>query len=606
MLPGERTLDLLEWAMAMHVWLGGLLTYFLLRRFGVGGNAAFFGGMVFELGGYFASQAQHLGAVCAVAWMPLSILCIHELSLAVRARWVGGLAASLALVILAGFPALTLVVAGACGLFAAVLAIADWRRAPGLLAAVAGGGLWAVGLSSVQMLPSMELSGLTDAYRRHEWGDPGGGGVPPGAFVSLLIPNYHNVFDFSKYSLGGNPTLAYYYCGLAGILLAAAGAVLWRNRLGVAFAALVAAAPVVMLGGHTPVMRVVYPLLAAPIRSATYLEFAMAALTFGIAVLAAAGFERLVSSRRWLATCVIAATAAELILTSSGRPMNLGSFDDFPRTSAEQFDGSRSVVSTLRGLQRAANPPARFEIAGDSAIWPALPPLLRTPSPAGNDPMGLSRHQSVRNLYAPSAEWVRYEPVSVAPSPVLDMLNVRYLVAWEASASPMLKTGGVRRLAVADGHAFYENPRALARFYLVSGVRRVGSAADGLAVLKEAGFDPRATAVVEGFAGAAGSGGAVGSIAVRRYGDSEFELEVETRDAAYLATSEAHYPGWRAYVDGREAPLYWTNVAYRGLPVAAGRHTVRMEFRPDVLWRGTAVTLAAVGALMWVMGRRAR
>lgn len=286
--------------------------------------------------------------------------------------------------------------------------------------------------------------------------------------------------------------------------------------------------------------------------------------------------------------------------------MNLGSFDDFPRTSANQFDGSRSVVSTLRGLQRTANPPARFEIVDDSASWPALPPLLRAPSPAGDDPMGLSRHQSVRKLYAPSAEWVRYAPVSVAPSPILDLLNVRYLLASEASISPLLKSSGLRRVAVSDGHAFYENPAALARFYLVKGVRTVGDAAEGLAVLKETGFDPRATTVVEGFAGEAGSGRAAGSVTVRRYGDSEVELEVQTPESAYLATSEAHYPGWHAYVDGREAPLYWTNVAYRGLPVPAGRHVVKMEFRPDVLWRGAAVTLASLGVLMWVMWRRTR
>ncbi len=39
-----------------------------------------------------------------------------------------------------------------------------------------------------------------------------------------------------------------------------------------------------------------------------------------------------------------------------------------------------------------------------------------------------------------------------------------------------------------------------------------------------------------------------------------------------LATSEAWYPGWRASIDGRPAPLLVTNAAFRGLALPPGRH----------------------------------
>ena len=64
-----------------------------------------------------------------------------------------------------------------------------------------------------------------------------------------------------------------------------------------------------------------------------------------------------------------------------------------------------------------------------------------------------------------------------------------------------------------------------------------------------------------------------------------------------LVTSEAWYPGWRAWIDGREHPLMLTNAAFRGLPVPAGRHTVTMRFEPAILWQSGALALAALAAL---------
>ena len=88
-----------------------------------------------------------------------------------------------------------------------------------------------------------------------------------------------------------------------------------------------------------------------------------------------------------------------------------------------------------------------------------------------------------------------------------------------------------------------------------------------------------------------------GTVRVVRYGEREVALETEADGPALLVSSEAWYPGWRAWVNGREQPLVLTNAAFRGLAVPAGRSTVRMRFDPPVLWRGAAVSLAALAAL---------
>jgi hypothetical protein len=84
-----------------------------------------------------------------------------------------------------------------------------------------------------------------------------------------------------------------------------------------------------------------------------------------------------------------------------------------------------------------------------------------------------------------------------------------------------------------------------------------------------------------------------GRVRVLRYSPAYIELETESPASAFLATSEAYYPGWRAFVDDAPREIALTSVAFRGLAVPAGRHRVRMEFAPRILWWGAGVSLAA-------------
>lgn len=78
------------------------------------------------------------------------------------------------------------------------------------------------------------------------------------------------------------------------------------------------------------------------------------------------------------------------------------------------------------------------------------------------------------------------------------------------------------------------------------------------------------------------------------------ELEVELGEAALLVVAEAWAPHWRAWVDGEPAPIERVNLLQRGVWLGAGRHRVRMVYRPlaaIVLWWLWAATTAIVAAL---------
>ena len=66
------------------------------------------------------------------------------------------------------------------------------------------------------------------------------------------------------------------------------------------------------------------------------------------------------------------------------------------------------------------------------------------------------------------------------------------------------------------------------------------------------------------------------------------EAEVDSERGGLAVFAEAFYPGWRAAVDGRPAPIHRVNYLFRGVPVPPGRHTVSMRFDP---WRYRAAVI---------------
>jgi hypothetical protein len=228
--------------------------------------------------------------------------------------------------------------------------------------------------------------------------------------------------------------------------------------------------------------------------------------------------------------------------------------------------------------------------------WAMGATLTEVPSANGNDPFALSRLMQVRLCFTGGERWGRYYQVSDPGSPLLDLLNVRYLLNRTALDPAALSRSGLEHAASLPGYEIYENPDALPRFFLVGEARPARTLAEARGLVCSSSFRPGEEAVVEGPASFAGAP-AEGWVKLTGYAPNRVALEVETKSPAFLVTSEAHYPGWRAFIDGALTPLAMTNVAFRGLPVPTGRHRIEMRFEPRILWWSAAASAAAWLAL---------
>ncbi|MGH9662296.1 MAG: YfhO family protein, partial [Bryobacteraceae bacterium] len=414
--------------------------------------------------------------------------------------------------------------------------------------------------------------------------------------------NYYGSFQFNgtTWNLPWNPTWLYLYVGIGGLACVAAAL---GNRRAAPYGIVTLLGSLWMLGDNTPVGRGVFAVLPEIVKAPLYAEYALPIYSAGMAVLAGLGAQRLMGARRAaLQAAAVAVVAGELIAVGSGRPMNTTRFEDEPGVTREHFDGVREIPERMRELTSRATPPWRVDTRQGSINWSLLASLMEVPTATGNEPLALERLMRVRLLFAKGERWGRWYEVDDPASPVLDLLNVKYILSKGIVDKERMEPARFVKIAGFPGNEVWENAEALPRFFLVGRIRQAGGIDEAVAALRA--IDPRVEAVVEG--AATGPLGGGGTVRVARYARREVELDVDATGAAFLVTSEAHYPGWRAWVDGEERELRMTNVAFRGLEVPAGRHRVRMRFEPPILRWATALSAAGWLALLVVCLRRLR
>jgi hypothetical protein len=600
-IGGDRLLDLLEWELILHVFLGGAGCFLLLRRLGVSQAGALAGATVYQLGGFFASQAQHLGAVCAAGWLPFVWLAVVHLREKITWRGAALLAAAFAMAVLAGLPSMTAVVFASAGLLALAFVafrLASWK----LPAAVVGAAAASLPLTAVQLLPTIELTWNSVAQYRDAWLGSGGG-LPLESLLSLVIPNYYGIFELSDYSLPYDPTFLYLYGSYGGLALCLAAAVRPRRRETTLFAVFTLVCALWMLGDSTPLGAALFGVLPRFIQIGLHPEFALAAFALSFAVLAGMGFDPIVR-KPWLAFAVVALIAADLIAVSSGRLMNAFPTAREAGIAPTHFDGSVELMEGIRELVEGPTPAWRIDTAGDSLSWAMAAPLTKVPTANGNDPFAPARVIAARLAFCDGERWGRYYEVSDLDSPVLDLMNVRYVLSRTPLDSAVVEKAGLVHSGKLPGREVYENPQALPRFFLVSRVHKAAGLEEAARWLRAPDFSPGNEAIVEGVVELPTVSGEMrnGSVRVKSYSPRRVVLDVDASATAFLVSSETYYPGWQAFVDGKPAEVFVTNVAFRGVLIPSGAHEVVLEFAPVILWWSGAVSLVAWGlwgALWW-------
>lgn len=183
---------------------------------------------------------------------------------------------------------------------------------------------------------------------------------------------------------------------------------------------------------------------------------------------------------------------------------------------------------------------------------------------------------------------------------VLNMLNVKYVIQSDENG---------QKLAL-------QNPAANGNAWFVEKIKFVNSANEEMKALDS--LDTKNVAIISNESDSKEVSNSksyskayqkkdfvkdsLASIQLTFYKPNQLKYVSNNSNEGFAVFSEMYYKnGWKATIDGKEAPIYRVNYVLRGLKVPAGKHTIEFKFEPEVVKTGSTIALmSSIGMLLLI------
>ncbi len=665
--PSGLPLSFLHWHLALHYAVAGFFASLLARDLTGRRLAGLVAGVVYGFGGFMASHAQFLAWIDAAAWLPLALWALRRLLLSKAPAYGVVTAVAVALLALAGHAQTLLYTAYALVGWAIVVPnLASARPRPRVLVcgvlATAGAVAAAAGLAAAQLLPALKLAGESSRSTL-SYAEAAGTALSPTALLTLALPNIFSYEGGKEYWGPGDIAETYLYAGSATLLLALLAFVGRPARLVLALGSLAALTVAFALGDATPLFRAAYEWLpgfkmvrrpsgamifgqlclallaaagtatlsqagprrrpAVAVAFTALLATLLAALAwlgalplpslspaqaawardetvrsggrFAVAALLSGLCLRLTPRLAWGRVLLVLFIAAELLWLGSGKRFNLRTQDNYNNVLTAEYVGDprSSVASYLHSDPDYQNRGwMRIDQAPGDHLWFNGTGVLALEGTWGYSQLRLRDYEKFY-LGVPR------------DSQAYRLLAAKYVVA-KGEMPEFVPPGSGFPLVLKDKYWVYRNEAALPRAFVVFETAQASDRDDALRSLLAADFRPQRTAILEEeLALPPAPADATAAVQWLANEQDRLQLHVNTSHAGLLVVSDPFYPGWTAKVDGVPTPILRTNLAFRGVVLPAGEHTVAMAFRDEAFSLGVVVASATALALLALLAAAA-
>jgi hypothetical protein len=634
----------LGWYVLIHLWLGGMGIYLLVRSIHQTRLGAVLAALTFTFSGFTVARlwAGHFGLIAVHAWLPWLLLALWW-SAPRRSGWFGVVAGiPLALAILAGHaPSLLYVgLIWACFGLYFMLNSGQWGR---IVKQMGLALVTALLLSGIQLLPLLQLTLASTRLTDPSFEFATTFSFPPAHLLTLLVPaffgeplrtGYWSVPNFEELTAyaGLLPLLALF------VLLRRPRPTTWLYG-GLALLGLLLA-----LGSYGFLYQLFYDwlppfrLARAPGR-AMFLYVLAASLLVGS--LLAPGAQRLDDRpwRGWLwlwggtavALFVATATTAAVFMAhhpsdTSGRLWHqVGGWSaalliwlmagwlwhgytqaDRMKRTAWGVGLALLVVADLWlfGLkfmqpQPLAVHPIWLEakaVLGETE-GRVLPWGLPVFEQNGAGQVGLDSVFGYNGLEIGA----NVDFTAAVPDPrstAYDILSAAYVLSPAPQDRFTEEPGGLQLLAQTERGFIYERPRPFPLVRLVAEAEMIPDQAAAIARVHQPGFDAARTAIVARPPECELPGGDVAGTAVITAREPGYwRIETAATTPTLLVLSETAYPGWRVTINGQPSDWITAYTAVRAVCLPAGEHVVEWRFVPTIYGWGALLTLLG---LIWL------
>ncbi|MGH7245617.1 MAG: YfhO family protein, partial [Candidatus Levyibacteriota bacterium] len=87
-----------------------------------------------------------------------------------------------------------------------------------------------------------------------------------------------------------------------------------------------------------------------------------------------------------------------------------------------------------------------------------------------------------------------------------------------------------------------------------------------------------------------------GEAKILSYEANRIRVQTRSQSNSILVLTDSFYPGWKAFIDGKEVSIIRTDFAFRGVSVPKGNHIVQFQYMPRSFVLG--IYIAVVGVML--------
>lgn len=193
-------------------------------------------------------------------------------------------------------------------------------------------------------------------------------------------------------------------------------------------------------------------------------------------------------------------------------------------------------------------------------------------------------------------------PTNINRLKILDVLNVRYILDKEDNKSSE-KTFPADRFTLVfekNGWKVFENKKALLRASLFSSYEIYKDEKEFEKLFFDKSFNSLKTVLLEegvlNFKKVKTMGNKtnIGISKIVSYEPNKITINVDANIQNILFLSESYYPGWKAYIDGKETKIYKANYSFRAVKMPAGHHQVIFLYSPQSFYLGAKISIISL------------
>ena len=180
---------------------------------------------------------------------------------------------------------------------------------------------------------------------------------------------------------------------------------------------------------------------------------------------------------------------------------------------------------------------------------------------------------------------------------LLRALNVKYVVSFRQLEAQ----GLILDRQFADQFSWlYQVREPVPRAYIASSSLTETQPAKIIRILSSDEFEPMRQVIVDGPITRSTRADVAGNANIIDYGNRSVTIKASANGAGILVLADSYYPGWQAFVDGRESKILRANYFFRGVELPAGEHEVRFEYDPWSFTLGLWISLVTVSLVVVV------